>query len=153
MKFEIYGYKWSFVLILSPLILLLGCGLGSKSLRITVDKQGREMARQEKERNKVEEQPDFVRPSAAASKSKTVPWVKEEELEDFTSKVFNLVINAQSMLQKGEYKEAENNILKALEMIPGRELYLLLADIYELQNDKIKADSCRVLAGSIKKVN
>lgn len=151
MKFKLYGYKWSFVLILSSLILLLGCGKGSKSLRITVDKQGREMARQE--RNKMEEQSAFVRPSPAASKSNEEQPVKEEELEDFTSKVFNLVINAQSMLQKEEYKEAENNILKALEMIPGRELYLLLADIYELQNDKIKADSCRVLAGSIKKVN
>jgi hypothetical protein len=152
MKPGLTSYKRTFLVMLSSLLLVVGCGVGSKTLRITVDKEGRGLARQERSKGE-QQQTALVVPAAGANRDKTAQPVTDEEVEGIASDVLNLVVNAQAMMQRGDYIAAEKNILNALELIPGRELYLLLAEIYYLQDDKTKADSCRALAKEINKVN
>jgi hypothetical protein len=134
-------------LMLGILFLIVpGCGGGSQTLRIRTDKEGRDSARQAALESQQEQQVISSVPPIANTKSKET--IGEEKLEEIADQVMNLMVKSQEKIQEGDLKGAEVHTLRALEIIKSKELYLMLADIYELRQERSKADSCRNIANT-----
>lgn len=137
-------------LIFFVLSIICACGSGT-TLRIKTDKEGREMA---KRAMPDEEKGLFMMPSMEAAETTraepdSLMAAVEINLLKIAENTMGLMIKAQELKQSLQLNEAEKQLVQALSQFESRSLYKLLGEIYELQGDFVKSDSCRRKANEL----